>query len=125
MTRYLRRLFVSVRAMLVAGGPFLLVAGLLLGVAYQVLQPNPPRHVVLVTGPERSALDAFGEQYRAALARQGITLEVRHSGGTVENLRALRDEDGDAAFAFVQGGLAEPADRERLVSLGSLFYEPV
>ena len=104
MSRYLRALFVSVRAALVAGGPFVLIAIALLVLAYKVLQPNPPRHVVMVTGPERSALDGFGEQYRAALAKQGIVLELRHTGGTNENLEALREEDGDVSFGFVQGG---------------------
>ncbi|MFM1991400.1 MAG: hypothetical protein RJA99_4357 [Pseudomonadota bacterium] len=127
MRNALRRLFVSIRAALLAGGPFVVIAIALLVLAYRVLQPNPPRHAVLVTGPEQSAFDAFGEQYRAALARQGITLELRRTGGTVANLEALRAEGGDADFGFVQGGLAslDEAARDELVSLGSLFYEPV
>jgi TRAP-type uncharacterized transport system substrate-binding protein len=127
MNRTLRRLFVSLRAALVAGGPFVLIAVGLLVLAYRVLQPNPPRHAVMVTGPEQSAFDAFGEQYRSALARQGITLELRRTGGAVANLAALHDPDGDVAFGFVQGGLAsqDEAAREGLSTLGSLFYEPV
>ncbi len=127
MNRTLRRLFVSLRAALVAGGPFVLIAVGLLVLAYRVLQPNPPRHVVMVTGPAQSAFDAFGDQYRRALARQGIVLELRQTGGTVANLAALNDPDGDVAFGFVQGGLAsgDEATREGLSTLGSLFYEPV
>jgi TRAP-type uncharacterized transport system substrate-binding protein len=127
MTRFLRRLFVSLRAALLAGGPFVLIAIVLLVLAYRVLQPNPPRHAVMMTGPEQSALESFGEQYRAALAREGITLELRPSGGTVANLAALRDDDADVAFGFVQGGVATEGDGEQegLESLGSLFYEPV
>jgi TRAP-type uncharacterized transport system substrate-binding protein len=127
MSRYLRRLFVSVRAALLAGGPFVVIAIALLVLAYKVLQPTPPRHAVMVTGPERSALDGFGEQYRAALAKQGIVLELRRTGGTGENLEALRKEDGDVSFGFVQGG-ARPNDErgvEGLETLGALFYEPV
>lgn len=127
MSRYLRRLFVSVRVALLAGGPFVVIAIALLVLAYKVLQPNPPRHAVMVTGPERSALDGFGEQYRAALAKQGIVLELRRTGGTGENLEALRQGGGDVSFGFVQGGAA-PADErgvEGLETLGALFYEPV
>ncbi|MFN9771787.1 MAG: TAXI family TRAP transporter solute-binding subunit [Burkholderiales bacterium] len=127
MSRYLRRLFVSVRVALLAGGPFVVIAIALLVLAYKVLQPNPPRHAVMVTGPERSALDGFGEQYRAALAKQGIVLELRRTGGTGENLEALRKGGGDVSFGFVQGGAA-PADErgvEGLETLGALFYEPV
>jgi TRAP-type uncharacterized transport system substrate-binding protein len=127
MSRYLRRLFVSVRAALLAGGPFVVIAIALLVLAYKVLQPTPPRHAVMVTGPERSALDAFGEQYRSALAKQGIVLELRRTGGTGENLEALRKEDGDVSFGFVQGGATPDDERgvEGLETLGALFYEPV
>jgi hypothetical protein len=86
MSRYRRRLSVSVRAALLAGGPFVVIAIALLVLAFRVLQPTPPRHAVMVTGPERSALDGFGEQYRAALAKQGIVLELRRTGGTGKNL---------------------------------------
>jgi TRAP-type uncharacterized transport system substrate-binding protein len=127
MNRYLRRLFVSVRAGLLAGGPLVLIAVVLLVVAYRVLDPNPPRHVVMMTGPGQSAFESFGEQYRQALGREGITLELRRSGGTVANLAALRDESSDVAFAFVQGGATTEGEggHEGLESLGSLFYEPV
>jgi TRAP-type uncharacterized transport system substrate-binding protein len=120
-------MFVSVRAALVAVGPFILIAGVLLVLAYRMLDPNPPRHVVMVTGPEQSAAEAFGERYRAALAKEGITLELRRSGGAVANLEALREEDGEIAFGFVQGG-ARPEDEgppDGLETLGSLFYEPI
>jgi TRAP-type uncharacterized transport system substrate-binding protein len=127
MNRTLRRMFESVRAALLAGGPFVLIAIALLVLAYRVLQPTPPRHVVMMTGPEESAFEAFGERYRQALARQGITLELRRSGGTMDNLAALRAADGDVSFAFVQGGTLpdEEGARDGLESLGSLFYEPV
>jgi TRAP-type uncharacterized transport system substrate-binding protein len=127
MNRFLRRLFVSLRAGLLAGGPVVLIALVLLVLAYRLLEPNPPRHVVLITGPAQSAFEAFGEQYREALAREGITLELRPSGGTIANLAALRDADSDVAFGFVQGGatLDGEGGQEGLELIGSLFYEPV
>lgn len=127
MSRHLRRLFVSIRAAVLAGGPFVVLAIALLVLADKLLQPAPPRHAVMVTGPERSALDAFGEQYRAALAKQGFVLELRRTGGTSENLEALRKEDGEVSFGFVQGGAVPDDERgvEGLENLGALFYEPV
>lgn len=125
MNRLLRRAWVSVREGLLAGGPFVLVAIALLALAYRMLQPTPPRHAVLVTGPEQSALEAFGERYRAALARQGIVLELRRTGGAVANLAALRAPDSDVDFAFVQGGAATEAEADGIEALGNLFYEPV
>jgi TRAP-type uncharacterized transport system substrate-binding protein len=127
MNRFVHRVFVSARAAFAAGVPFVLLAVGLLVLAYRVLEPAPPRHVVMVTGPERSAFETFGEAYRRALARRGITLELRTTGGAMANLQALQQADGDAMFGFVQGGLrADDAPLpEGLESLGSLFYEPV
>jgi len=118
---------VSVREALLAGGPFVLIAVALLVLAYRVLQPNPPRHAALVTGSEQSALDAFGEQYRAALAERGIVLELRRTGGTVANLQALRDPAAEVSFGSVQGSTAADTETppDGLESLGSPFYEPV
>ena len=127
MTRVIRRALLSFRDLAVAAGPVALLAIALLLLAYWALDPNPPRRVVLVTGPPQSAFEAFGERYRTALARHGITLELRASGGSHANLRALREEDSGVSFGFVQGGTLshEDAEEQGLVSLGSLFYEPV
>ncbi|MBU3696859.1 TAXI family TRAP transporter solute-binding subunit, partial [Dechloromonas sp.] len=63
------------------------------------------------------------------LARDGVTLEVRSSAGSLQNLERLKADE--AQVGFVQGGVIEPksdpdeADDSGLLSLGSLFYEPV
>ena len=44
-----------------------MVLGLLVA-AYVWLQPNPPKRVVLATGPDQSAYDNFGQAYAKALA---------------------------------------------------------
>jgi TRAP-type uncharacterized transport system substrate-binding protein len=92
--------------------------------AYQFIEPAPPDHITMATGRPDGAYHRFAEQYRTILARDGITLELVPSAGSVENLTRLRDPGSDTDLALVQGGLA-PADESALVSLGSLFYEPV
>jgi TRAP-type uncharacterized transport system substrate-binding protein len=127
MRRWLASTFVALRAWVLAFAPFLLVGVGLVALAFHVLQPNPPRYAVMVTGPERSAFEAFGERYRHALARHGITLELRSSGGAVANLQALVDPDGGVDFGFVQGGTLTDDLRVEppLRSLGVLFNEAV
>jgi hypothetical protein len=49
-----------VRDLLATAGPFVPLAALLLGLASLVLDPTPPRHVVLATGPARSDVAEFG-----------------------------------------------------------------
>ena len=49
------------------------------------------------------ARNAFAGRYAAILARNGITLEIRTSAGSLENLDRL--EKDEAQVGFVQGGL--------------------
>ena len=115
-----------------AWGPFVLLGAALLAAAYWLLDPTPPKRVVLATGPERSAYAEFGKRYAAELARFGIAVELRSTAGSRENLRLLREASEHVDLAFVQGGAGErvrtpeeEAQEAALVSLGSLFYEPV
>jgi TRAP-type uncharacterized transport system substrate-binding protein len=122
------------RAFLWAAAPSVLLGLALLALAYLVLQPQPPRRVVLATGIPQGAYAEFGGRYQSLLARHGITVELRPTHGAAENLALLRDPRSGVDLAFVQGG-ADPAtgdaatrDAEagvELVSLGSLFHEPV
>jgi TRAP-type uncharacterized transport system substrate-binding protein len=120
----------QLRLLAMTVAPFALLAIVLLALAYWWLQPTPPKRVVLATGAEQGAYSEFGKRYAAALAKHGIAVELRHTQGAAENLALLRDAHSGIDLAFVQGG----ADAERreeedraigLMSLGSMFYEPV
>jgi TRAP-type uncharacterized transport system substrate-binding protein len=121
------------RAFLWGAAPSVLIGLALLVLAYLVLQPQPPRHVVLATGIPQGAYAEFGGRYKALLARHGITVELRPTQGAADNLALLRDPASGVHIAFVQGGSdpggdATTRDDEagvELVSLGSLFHEPV
>jgi len=136
MPQALRHTLLSARDLLVTAGPFLLIALFLLTLAYFALDPNPPRTVVLATGAEQGAYAEFGKRYAAALKPYGIKVELRTTQGAAENLALLRDRASNVDIAFVQGGADEQrhqqgekhdddANLAPLVSLGSLFYEPV
>ena len=132
MPRVLRDTLVMVRELAFAWGPFILIGLALLALAYWALDPAPPKRVTLATGPERSPYDEFGKRYKAELARYGIEVVLKPTHGSFENRRLLRDAKHEVDLAFVQGGSSD-ADRvadesqegPQLVSLGSLFYEPV
>jgi len=117
----------SLRDLLVTAGPAMLAIGLLCLFAYWVVDPAPPRRVTISTGQENSAYEEFGRRYAAALARQGIQVTLRPSLGSHENLQRLNDPASGVDIAFVQSGSTDQAEAERrgLVSLGSLFTEPV
>ncbi len=132
MPSTLRHTLLSLRDVATTAGPFLLLAAALLALAYLVLQPNPPRRVVLATGVEQGAYAEFGKRYAQRLAAHGITVELRATEGAAENLALLRDAASGVDLGFVQGGSDDGAsagsgarDDEGLVSLGSMFHEPV
>ncbi len=125
MSQGLRSRLLLLRELLLSVGP--LVALLLVAVvlAFWWLNPNPPQRMVLATGPEQSAYDAFGQRYAKALAQNGIELVLLRSEGSLHNLELLRS--GQADLAFVQGGSAPltDEDQEALLSMGSLCVEPL
>jgi len=130
--RVLRDTLVTLREVAFAWGPFFVIGVALLALAYWALDPQPPKRVVLATGPELSPYAEFGKRYKAELARYGIEVVLKTTHGSFENRRLLRDAKREVDLAFVQGGSSDadrPADEEQdgpqLVSLGSLFYEPV
>ena len=99
----------------------LVVAAFIL--AFQFIKPAPPDHVVIATGGVDGAYYAFAKRYAEYLAREGITLEVRATKGSVENLALL--SKGEVALALVQGGVDGGGSASALTSLGSVYYEPL
>jgi TRAP transporter TAXI family solute receptor len=94
-------------------------------VALQWVKPAPPSRVVIATGRADGAYHRFAEQYRDRLAQEGITLEVRATSGSVENIRLLADPASGVDIAFVQGGTGDAVKKDGLVSLASLYFEPL
>ncbi len=125
MSTSIRRFLLSLRELLTSASPLVIAAVALLWLAYWWLNPTPPKHITLATGPAQSAYAEFGARYAKELAANGITVDLLQSEGSSDNLQLLRD--GKADIGFVQGGTAGPGtdDDEPLTSLGSLFVEPV
>jgi TRAP transporter TAXI family solute receptor len=116
---------ISLRDLVATAGPTLLLIVGLCVLAYVIVDPAPPRKVSLATGQENSAYEAFGKQYAAQLAKDKIKLTLVPSLGSQQNLQRL--QEGKVDVAFVQSGSTDEAEAQRkgLVSLGSLFTEPV
>ncbi|SHH21938.1 TRAP transporter solute receptor, TAXI family [Massilia sp. CF038] len=115
----------SFKDLVAATGPTVLTIAALCVLAYFLVDPTPPRAVTLATGQENSAYEELGKKYVAAMAKHKIKVTLVPSLGSQENLQRLND--GKVDIAFVQSGSTEEAEAQRkgLVSLGSLFTEPV
>ena len=116
---------ISLRDLLVASGPTIVLVAVACFIAYLVVDPAPPRQVRLATGQENSAYETFGQRYAKELKRDDIQVSVQRTLGSKENLERL--QRGEADIAFVQSGSTseEEAAQLGLASLGSLFTEPV
>ncbi|PYN85328.1 MAG: C4-dicarboxylate ABC transporter substrate-binding protein [Candidatus Rokuibacteriota bacterium] len=103
--------------------PALLVVLIVFAVLNRLVEPLPPRRITLSTGRENGAYYLFAKEYAKLAKADGFTVEIMTGAGTVETLKRLAA--GQAMAGFVQGGTAEAAPTEGLLSLGSLYYEPI
>ncbi|WP_144138189.1 TAXI family TRAP transporter solute-binding subunit [Paraburkholderia sp. BCC1884] len=108
--------------------PYAIVAALIVVVvtlAVWLIDPAPPKTITMSAGARDSSFLVAAEQYKKILARNGITLKVLESDGSVQNLQRLLDPKQHVDLALVQGGVADGLDTSSLMSLGSVFYIPV
>lgn len=90
-----------------------------------VLVPPPPRSIELATGFPTGLYQQFGEKLQSELTKEGISLKLRTTGGTSDNLALLKDANSGVDFAMVQGGVADLSKHPDLISIAGVFYEPV
>ena len=84
-----------------------------------------PSIIYISSGPEGGVFNTLAGQYKKLLAKQGVRLIVLPSEGSLDNLKKLADPNLKVDIGIVQGGEAEGIDISRLVSLGSIAYQPL
>src|SRR6266566_6554969 len=94
-------------------------------VVYSLVDPLPPRRLVIGAGIAGSGYDNFARRYARVLARDGIDLEIRNTAGAVENLDLLRDPASKVQAALTTLGFTQPGDSDHLASLGGVFDAPI
>jgi len=93
--------------------------------AVWVVRSAPPRTLVLTSGPAGSSFQRFAASYQKQLATHGVTLEVRTSDGSLDNLKRLQQPGSDVDVGFVQSELGKDVNVSDLLSLGSIAYQPL
>lgn len=101
----------------------LAVAALVTG-AVLVIDPVPSRELTLATGQPNGAYHAFALRLAEKLNEQGLTVHLRTTRGSVENLALLADAGSGVSIALVQSGVGSQQTAD-LRALGALFYEPL
>ncbi|MGE0497438.1 MAG: TAXI family TRAP transporter solute-binding subunit [Ramlibacter sp.] len=92
--------------------------------------PLPPSTITLSAGRADGVYHAYASRYAEAFARQGVTLKVLESEGSLQNLQRLRGQASPQAdLAFMQGGIGyPPAERDtgaRILTLSRVDIEPL
>lgn len=113
-----RGLVLSMLMIVLAGVAIMLLALLLTNAA-------APTSLTIISGPPGSVFQKTALRYQKILAREGVTVKILPSGGSLDNLHKLSNPRLDVDVGFVLGGEAGSADTSRLMSLGSISYQPL
>lgn len=105
-------------------GPIVLLGTLGVLLALHFGGPAPPHSISIASGPKGSNFASMAARYGQVLKRNGITLHVIETEGSLDNLKRLDDPTSKIDIALVQSGLTE-RDSSNLESLGSVFYQPL
>ncbi len=105
-------------------GAILLIAALGWALA-AVLKPAIQRTIVMTTGADNGIYRGFADRYAPLLKRDGITLDIRSSSGSVENYKRLQDPDSEYEVGFIQSGTTRPKETDDLQTIAAVSYEPI
>jgi TRAP transporter TAXI family solute receptor len=128
--RRMRFLRVSWRDLLVTLLPLSVLLAAAIWAVLHFVRPAAPTTITISTGPDGSSFQRAAERYQKAFAKNGVTLRLRPSNGSLENLRRLADPKDDVDVGFVQVGVKLPAPaageaRRELATLGTISRQPL
>ena len=112
------------RRRLLIVGAIVLLAALGWGLAI-VLKPAIQRTIVITTGADNGIYRGFADRYAPILKREGITLDIRSSSGSVENYQRLKDPDSEYEVGFIQSGTTSPKETDHLQTIAAVSFEPI
>jgi TRAP transporter TAXI family solute receptor len=116
MTPRRRRLLIVAAALLLAALGWALAT---------VLKPAIQHTIVITTGADNGIYRGFADRYAPILKRDGITLDIRSSSGSVENYQRLTDPDSEYEVGFIQSGTTSPKETDHLETIAAVSYEPI
>jgi TRAP-type uncharacterized transport system substrate-binding protein len=92
---------------------------------FAFVNATAPTSITITSGPAGSSFARNAERYKKILEREGVKVHILPSEGSVENFKRLNDPKVKVDVGFVLGGSVNGANTERLVSLGSVAYQPL
>ncbi len=112
-------------ALMIWGVIILICAAALVGTYLLFVKAPPPSKIVIATGDKSGTYYKIGQKYAEELKKEGLTVEVRETQGSGENLQLLQEAGSGVTVALVQSGVADDKAASDLQALGSLYREPL
>ena len=103
----------------------ILIALVAVLIIFLFIRSAPPKTIIMTSGDDDSMFYKIAGKYAKVLARNGVKLKIIKSEGSLENLQRLSNPSYRVDVGFVQAGLAKGQKIDKLVSLGSVAYEPL
>jgi len=120
-----RRARILRRDLIVAAAPAVAIIAAAFGITMLFVKPAPPRQLTIAVAPEEGGSRYYARRYQEILKRNGITLNIRETAGSLTNVKLLAAADSTVDVAFVQSGTAGGEQAANVVSLGSVNYVPL
>ncbi len=103
--------------------PIVLIVSIVTLFSYQYISPAPPKTLKIATGKADGSYYHFATKYHQLLKKDKFDLQIIPTAGSVEALSML--QKGEVDVSFVQGGVATKKSTRDLVSLCSIYFEPL
>ena len=88
-------------------------------------KPFPPHSVTMAVGPPGKPSYVMAQELTKVFEHDNITLKLKHSVGSVENIHLLEDPNSNVEISLIVSGTTDQAHADKLYSLGSVAYSPV
>jgi hypothetical protein len=106
-------------------GLMLVLVAIICAALFTFFNSAAPTTLVIAAGENGSVFQRYAEQYKKILAKEGVTLTILPSDGSIDNLKKLADPHTKVDVGFVQSGVVAGIKIDNLMSLGSISYQPL
>ncbi|MBC8133545.1 MAG: ABC transporter substrate-binding protein [Deltaproteobacteria bacterium] len=93
--------------------------------AVRFVRPAPPTAIKFIGGAEGSSYRSTAEKYKKLIEAYGVKVEILPSRGALDTLQQLANPASKGDVGMVQGGLVDGIDLTHLMSLGTVFAQPL
>jgi len=103
--------------------PIISAFALIIYISSTFVAPPIKKEITIATGGKNGNYYKTALIYKKLLEKQHLKVNIINTAGSVENIELVKNHKVD--FAFVQAGIIEEKDKNKIYSLASLYYEPL